>query len=83
MLGIAERANVGSTWWYPRVTREVMRVILSMERVGLLFSGGYDYSQPMLGQVFWSNNGDRSQMSGSLWLAEVFGAEVIIPATTR
>jgi hypothetical protein len=59
--------------------REVMKVILAMERAGLLFSAGYNYEHPMFGQAYWSHSGDRSQMSGSLWLAEVFGAELIGP----
>lgn len=59
--------------------REVMKVILGMEAAGLLLSGGYDYSQPVHGQIYWSNNGVRSQMTGSLWLAEVLGAELVIP----
>lgn len=59
--------------------REVMKVLLAMESAGLLFSAGYNYDHAMWGQAYWSNSGDSSQMSGSLWLAEVFGTELIGP----
>ena len=91
MIGKPQEASNGAPWcaqdfmkWIDTIgvkvnVREVMRVLLAMERVGLLLSGGYQYALPMMGQIFWSNSGDRSQMSGSLYLAEVFGAEVTIP----
>ncbi len=91
MIGKPQEASNGAPWcaqdfmkWIDTIgvkvnVREVMRVLLAMERVGLLLSGGYQYALAMMGQIFWSNSGDRSQMSGSLYLAEVFGAEVTIP----
>jgi hypothetical protein len=62
--------------------QEVMRVLLAMEQSGLLIGGGYQDSEQVLGQIFWSVNEDPAMPMKSLWLAEVFGAEVIIPPTT-
>lgn len=61
--------------------QEVMRVLLAMEQAGLLIGGGYQDSEQLLGQIFWSVSEDSSvRQAKPLWLAEVFGAEVIIPA---
>jgi hypothetical protein len=60
--------------------QELMRVLLAMERVGLLIGGGYQDSEQVLGQIFWSANEDPSVPVKPLWLAEVFGTEVIFPA---
>ena len=60
--------------------RELMRVLLAMEQAGLLLSGGYQRSERVLGQIFWSVNEKPVLPQNLVWLADVFGAEVISPA---
>ncbi|MBF6215975.1 trypsin-like peptidase domain-containing protein [Nocardia puris] len=60
---------------------EVTRILSAMEHVGLLISGGFDPISALAGQIYFGNRGPRSQRQdgGRIWLAEVFGAELIIP----
>ena len=60
--------------------REVLRVLAGMERVGLLIDYGIDTDQTEFGRVYMSYPEDTSQDDGLLWLAEVLGGELIIPA---
>ncbi|GFH04489.1 serine protease [Mycolicibacterium hippocampi] len=64
----------------PPPLRDVMQVLLAMERAGLLIGSGYDETLPIMGQKFVAIDEDPFKTMGELWLAEVFGAEITIPA---
>lgn len=57
------------------------RILSAMERAGLLLPLAWDPRLPIMGQQYLSQGGvSRGQAGGNLWLAEVFGAQLIIPS---
>lgn len=57
------------------------RILSSMERVGLLLPLGWDARMPIMGQQYITQGGaSKGQLAGNLWLADIFGAELIIPS---
>jgi hypothetical protein len=65
-------------------TRSVVMVLDAMARVGLLAPSGWDQrlnGHPWVGQLYISHAGKSPRgYQSSLWLAEVFGGELLIPA---
>ena len=64
--------------------QSVVLLLSAMERAGLLAPAGWDprmVGQPWVGQLYISHAGPSPRASqSSLWLAEVLGAELLIPA---
>ncbi|MGV0748055.1 S1 family peptidase [Mycolicibacter minnesotensis] len=59
----------------------LQRILSAMERAGLLLPLGWDPRMPIMGQRYISQGGaSKGQIGGNLWLAEIFGAELIIPS---
>ncbi len=58
------------------------RLLGAMEHAGLLLRFDSDPRLPILGTTYITEGSDISpgQLGGNLWLAEVFGAELIIPS---
>jgi hypothetical protein len=62
---------------------EVVRILLAMERAGLLFRCGWRHDMtgwPMQGQLYIAQGLRTPQKKGSMWLSEVIGPELIIHA---
>ncbi|MCV7084382.1 S1 family peptidase [Mycolicibacter hiberniae] len=56
------------------------RIVSAMERAGLLLPLGWNPQLPIMGQQYIAQGGaSKGQLGGNLWLAEIFGAELIIP----
>lgn len=56
------------------------RIVSAMERAGLLLPLGWKPQLPIMGQQYIAQGGaSKGQLGGNLWLAEIFGAELIIP----
>jgi hypothetical protein len=57
------------------------RILGAMERAGLLLPLGWHPQLPIMGQQYITQGGaSKGQLGGNLWLAEIFGAELIIPS---
>ncbi|WP_156297557.1 S1 family peptidase [Mycobacterium paragordonae] len=57
------------------------RILGAMERAGLLLPLGWSPQLPIMGQQYITQGGaSKGQLGGNLWLAEIFGAELIIPS---
>lgn len=57
------------------------RILGAMERAGLLLPLGWSPHLPIMGQQYITQGGaSKGQLGGNLWLAEIFGAELIIPS---
>jgi hypothetical protein len=60
---------------------EIQRLLGSMERVGLMASGGHKGIGGPYGNIYWTlGRPTLSQAKGHLWLSESLGAELIIPS---
>jgi hypothetical protein len=70
-LGLPEGGNVA----------ELTRICGAIERAGFLVAMGWQSNMPIMGQQYMAQGGaSPGQLGGSLWLSEVFGAELIIPS---
>lgn len=78
LLGYLEARGLQDIWSH---AKNVTHVVEDLVRRGILYDWGLVRPDAgPLGHAYWTWNYDRVPMGGDLWLARVFGAELIVPS---